>query len=282
MFKRSLGYNFKVILLSLMVFNCEDDTGVLDNILDPGSGEYTEVETLITEGPSEGSVITSSSTTFSYTGGPLVVGYSHRLYFESNISDWSDWATDTAVTYENLDEGEYTFQVKGKYSESDIQSVPTERSFIVDAVSGPSIRVFPQVTYVETSSSKFQIDIIAEDLGENSPPVSGIELEIAYDFQKLDVFNSAPIIKGELINNYPGMDLLIDELGEGSITITIGVTEGFNSIGLTGTGILFSIELKALSSGQSNFDIISAAYRDANNTAIDIQNIISGTVIVGQ
>jgi hypothetical protein len=96
---------------------------------------------------------------------------------------------------------------------------------------------------LNTLTVKFypMIDIIAEDLGENSPPVSGIELEIAYDFQKLDVFNSAPIIKGELINNYPGMDLLIDELGEGSITITIVVTEGFNSFGLTGTGILFSI-----------------------------------------
>ena len=86
-----------------MVFNCEEEAP--ENILDPNSDDYTEVETLITDGPDEGSIVTSSSATFSYTGGPLVIGYSHRMDFESEISDWSEWATDTVVTYDNLDEG---------------------------------------------------------------------------------------------------------------------------------------------------------------------------------
>ena len=43
---------------------------------------------------------------------------------------------------------------------------------------------------------------------------------------------------------------------------------------------LFSISLQTLSSGQSSIEIISAEYRDATNTPIGIQEIISGSVVV--
>ena len=281
MFKDFSMYNLRIILLSFMIFNCEDGVVVPNNPYDLNSENYSEVETFITDGPSEGSTITSNSATFSYTGGPLVVGYSHRMDFESNTSAWSDWTTNTVVTYENLDEGEHTFHVIGKYSETDIQSVSTTRSFIIDAVSGPSIRVFPQTTHADINSV-FQIDVYAEELGTGSP-VSGIALEIQYDSQQLALYGSDPIIKGAFLSDYSGTDLLIEELETGTITVNIGVTEGFNSTGLTGTGVLFSISFQTLSSGaQSSIEIFSAEYRDANNLTIDIQDIISGTVIIGQ
>ena len=81
MFKRFLVYNLRIILLSFMTFNCEE--GLPENLLDPNSGDYTEVDTFIMDGPSEGSIITLNSATFSYSGGPLVIGYSHRMDFES-------------------------------------------------------------------------------------------------------------------------------------------------------------------------------------------------------
>jgi len=261
-----------------MIFNCEDGVEFPCNPLDPSCGDYTGIETVITDGPSAGSTITLNSATFSYIGGPLVVGYSHRMDFESNTSAWSDWTTDTVVTYENLDEGEHTFHVIGKYSETDIQSASTTSSFIIDAVSGPSIRVFPQTTHADINSV-FQIDVYAEELGAGSP-VSGIALEIHFDSQKLALNGSDPIIKGAFLSDYSGTDLLIEELETGTITVNIGVTEGFNSTGLAGTGVLFSISLQTLSSGQSSIEIISADYRDANNTPIGIQEIISGSVVV--
>jgi len=43
---------------------------------------------------------------------------------------------------------------------------------------------------------------------------------------------------------------------------------------------LFSISFEPLNAGQSAIEIISADYRDANNTPIGIQEIISGSVVV--
>ena len=100
--------------------------------------------------------------------------------------------------------------------------------------------------------------------------------------QQISLYGSDPIIKGEFLSNYSGMDLLIDEIETSSIKVNIGVTEGDSTTGLTGTGILFSISFQTLGSGQSNIEIFSAEYRDANNITIDIQDIISGTVIVEQ
>ena len=277
MFKRMLVYNLNIILLSFILLSCEE-AEIPDNLLDPSGGDYTEVEAVITDGPNDGSTITSNSATFSYTGGPLVVGYSHRMDFESNTSDWSDWVTDTVVTYENLDEGQHTFHVRGKYSETDIQLVSNERSFTVNAVSGPSIRVFPQTMYSDMDSV-VEIDVYAEELGAGSP-VSFIKLEIRYDSQILNVFGQNPISEGDFLSNYSGMNLLIEEIETGSITVNIGVAEGTSSTGLIGTGILFSISLESLNVGESAIEIYSPEFRDAIGTSIDIQEIISGSVVV--
>jgi len=280
MFKKPSLHNLKVILLSFMVFNC--DEAIPDNLLDPSNENYSEVSTVITAGPSEGSIRILSSATFSYTGGPLVIGYSHRIDFKSEVSDWSDWSTDTVVTYDNLDEGEQTFHVRGKYSETDIQLVSTQRNFIIDAVPGPSIRVFPRMTHADIYS-EFVIDIYAEELEENTP-ISGVELEVQYDSQFIILPPGAedPISKGELLLNHSGINLLIDEISEGSIKLNIGVSEGTNFTGLTGTGILCSITFQSIQSGQSSILINSPEYRDANNTIIEIYETISGAVIVGE
>ena len=276
MFQRSSLLNLEVILLSFMVFNCDEP--IPDNLLDPSNDNYSEVSTVIIEGPSEGSIRTLSSATFSYTGGPLVTGYSHRIDFKSETSDWSDWSADTFVTYENLDEGEHTFHVRGKYSETDVQLVSTQRNFIIDAVPGPSIRAFPRMTHIDIYTV-FVIDIYAEEL-EESAPISGVELELQYDPQQITLFGSNPITKGELLLNYSGINLLIEELEPTSIKVNIGVSEGTDFTGLTGTGILCSITFQSVQSGQSSILINSPEYRDANNAIIEIYETISGEVIV--
>lgn len=68
--------------------------------------------------------------------------YSYKL--EGYDSDWSDWTTDTSVTYYNLGDGVYTFKVKSKVGDFE-DPTPAEYTFRVDAtppdttiISGPS------------------------------------------------------------------------------------------------------------------------------------------------
>ena len=66
-------------------------------------------------------------------------------------------------SYNYLDEGNYTFYVKGRYSEQDEDPTPAEHSFSVDAVRASSVRIFPQLTNA-TANTVF--DIVSEVYSE--------------------------------------------------------------------------------------------------------------------
>jgi len=95
--------------------------------------DATPPDTSITSGPS--GVIPTGSATFTWTGsdnrtstGDLV--YSYRLVGLSN--DWSSWSSATSVTYNDLTDGDYTFEVKAKDKAVNEDPSPASRSFGVD------------------------------------------------------------------------------------------------------------------------------------------------------
>ena len=108
--------------------------------------DATPPDTSITDGPS--GVIPIGSATFTWTGtdnrtstGDLE--YRYRLVGLSN--DWSSWSTATSVTYNDLTDGDYTFEVKAKDKAGNEDPSPATRSFGVDVTppettitSGPS------------------------------------------------------------------------------------------------------------------------------------------------
>lgn len=86
--------------------------------------------------------------------------YSYIL--EGYDEDWSDWTTDTTVTYYNLEDGLYTFKVKAKVGDLEDQT-PAEWTFRVDAtppdttiISGPSGDInVKNVTFEWTGSDNY-------------------------------------------------------------------------------------------------------------------------------
>lgn len=101
----------------------------------PEEDDETPPETEIVEGPD--GKIGYNSVSFGWIGIDNVHGtpewdliYSYIL--EGYDNEWSSWTLSTNQIYNNLPDGEYTFKVKAKDLDNNIDPSPATRSFIVD------------------------------------------------------------------------------------------------------------------------------------------------------
>ena len=100
---------------------------------------YTPVDidppdTIITAGPT--GIITSNSATFTFTGSDNETQTSNLVYatyLQGYDSGWSGFSSSTSITYNNLLDGPYTFQVQAKDQAGNIDPSPARRSFTVTA-----------------------------------------------------------------------------------------------------------------------------------------------------
>ena len=89
-----------------------------------------------------------------------------------------------ATTLNYLDEGSHTFSVKGRYLSGYEEAVADSVSFIINAVTGPALRIAP--LYKETTyGDLFSIDIMAEDLVN----VAGVEVLLLFDVDGLSLIS---------------------------------------------------------------------------------------------
>ena len=100
---------------------------------------YTPVDidppdTIITAGPTD--IMTSNSATFTFTGSDNETQTSdlvYATYLQGYDRGWSDFSSSTSITYNNLIDGPYTFQVQAKDQAGNIDPSPARRSFTVTA-----------------------------------------------------------------------------------------------------------------------------------------------------
>lgn len=137
------------LLFSLIFWTCLTEPE-FDNPLDPDNPDFEPPETIIIGGPAEGEIVSESIVTFHWKGNEHASEYATNL---NNIG-WSAWSLNTEINYEYLDEDDYTFQVKSRYSTGDEDDSPAEIHFTIDAIQGQSLRVFPLLT--ETSVNQSQ------------------------------------------------------------------------------------------------------------------------------
>jgi len=127
-----------VISLVLLLFSCDK---IQENPLDPENPDYTPPETFITMEALEGAVLDTSTVTITWSGNDLTVEYAYSLN-----DNWSEWSSATSVTLNYLDEGDYTFSVKGRYASEVEDESPATVNFSVDMVQGPALRVYTLLT----------------------------------------------------------------------------------------------------------------------------------------
>ena len=250
----------------MFLFACGDLE--LDNPLDPDNPEYEIPETTIISGPAEGEIVETSSVSFTWEGNEEAIEYSTNI----NNLGWSEWMSVTEITYDYLDEGDYTFQVKSRYISEDEDETPAEINFTVDAVHGPALRVFPLLTTTSVSQPTI-IEIYMEEV-EN---IMASEFSISYNPLLVTVES---VTKGNLLENFNGESVLIYETqtdgNNATITFDIGVAVGDNA-GIIGSGSVASIEFMPVSIGEFDIDISTeSTFRDNNNLEIQVEQIVNG------
>ena len=145
-----------VIVLILLIFSCDE---IQENPLDPEGENYTPPDTFLTMDKLEGSTLDTSTVTITWQGNNgLVAEYAYSFN-----DDWSEWSSATSVTLNYLDEGAYTFSVKGRYASEEEDETPATVNFSVDMVGVKGIRVHPLLTEMSADSTA-DVHIYAEDV----------------------------------------------------------------------------------------------------------------------
>ena len=124
----------------------------------------------------------------------MLKSYSYRLELLSYIdpvgtyTSWSDWSTSSNVELLYLDEGSYTFYVKGRINkENETDSVST--TFEVNAITGPALRIYPLQQRV-TPGNQFDIYLFAEEI-EATNALRGIETLLNISNNDIDIIKTA-------------------------------------------------------------------------------------------
>jgi len=167
--------------LILFLLSCAEDFAP-DNPLDPENPEYIPPFVTITDGPQDGSTVSSSSVDFEWDGNEPAMTFRYRLDDES----WSAWVSSKSTTFNYLDEGDYAVSVQGQYTTSDTSEVVSS-SFTVDAVSGSALRFYR--LYTEAGlGDQIILDIYAEEVVN----LAGAEIVVEFDYESVSYLSVSP------------------------------------------------------------------------------------------
>ena len=167
-----------------LMLSCGKEELECDPLFDPNcssASDQSNPETSISD-PS----VDASSVSISWEGGIAFSQFSYRLLplsYDNPVSlylDWSDWSSDTTVTLDPLDEGEYDFYVKSRFGDTE-EAAPDLVSFTIDAIVGTGLRIYPlrqQVTLEGNDDGSQTVDIFL--YAENIESFLGAEIELQF------------------------------------------------------------------------------------------------------
>lgn len=269
---------FTIFFFLCIFLACEQEILEFDNDLDPTNPDYEEPQTtILSQTPPLGTnnSIGYDYLTINWDGNTQNMEFQYRL----DQKDWSPWQLEKYASLSYLDEGEHFFFVRGRYLSGDEELEPDTLVFGVDAVDGPSIRVFPLLSEV-TSGEDFTFEIWAEEVTN----IAGMEIVLRYNMQMLtidpeDITVGAFFgINGGSVLNFNSIDY---EAGFGTITIDIGVYSGSPEF-VAGSGPVVVIEANSSSSGETDIEFIPemTTIRQSNNVAVTIEKTVDGKVMI--
>ena len=257
---------FSLLTLSLLLFlSC--DAELVINPLDEDSTEYVEPETTITITDLDGSTLDTPSVTITFEGNDLVVEYAYSL----NGGGYSDWIADAFVTLSYLDEGSYTFSVKGRYASGDEDDTPATASFTVDAIHGPALIFYPRQHILSVgSTATFQIKAYEVE------SLMLATITIAYDNTLIDIES---VSQGDMFTG-SGESIFIDEISTSSLTIYTMLLGG-DTPSVSGTGVLATLKVKAKALGSATLSLDGTqVFKNNEDRSISIEQTVNGLVVI--
>ena len=227
---------------------------------------------IITSGPEE--VVNAPQVTFQWKGSNKFVNefaYRWMPYYDEN---WSEWSSIKSVTLRYLDEGEYTFEVKGRYEDESESDEPTVWTFTVD-IAGPGVFLKPLKRRAKLNE-EFEIEVWVDEV-ESSMLA---HLILKFEPAQLRALEAVP---GDMFQgNYPPAFFETIDESEGIVDISMS-TIGTNLPTVKGTGAIAAIRFKSLSIGESDVDFDSGSdLRDPANKPIAIITWIGSNIEIMQ
>jgi hypothetical protein len=232
-----------------------------DNPLDPTNPDYQPPLATITQGPADGSTINNDYVTFSWSGNSPECQFSYTL----DDAEPSAWSSGKTVTFDYLDEGDHSFQVKARYSVDDVQEDPSTVSFMVDAIAGPALWICHKKTTTSVSSD-FAVDVIVEEVTDLSMASVVVNFAPAYlQIRAYEVLEDESILSGKQLIKVNSHD---DETGK--LTVYLALVDGSNAV-LSGTGSIIRVHFLSLKRGTTEIGFGEDCYfRKSDNSAIPI------------
>jgi len=261
------------LLIALILLGCSsrEEFSPPDNPFDPGNPDYVNPEAEIISGPTEGEIVESTSVTMVWEGNESATEY--RYKFDSIT--WSDWGETTSQTFHYLDEGIHSLEVQARSVNGDEQTLPTLLEFEVNAVTGPSALVYPYM-HIGNPGDTLIYQIVAEEVTD----LFAVEclIEIDTNLELIDV------IDGNLQGEWGGHPLIVQEIGDQSISLSIVSVEGAN-LSFAGTSSIISLRVRIRSTAVRNVEttaliIANLLYLNTNLDTISISTIRPGVIYV--
>ncbi len=240
-----------------------------DNPFDPTNPDYQPPLATITQGPANGSVINNDYVTFSWTGNSSECQFSYAL----DNAEPSVWSSGKTVTFNYLDDGDHSFQVKARYSVDDVQESPSEITFNVNAIEGPALWIYHKKT-ITTINQNFSVDVVVEEVADLSMISVVLNFDPVYlSVQDYEVLESSSMLAGKELIKVDSYDNI-----SGKLTVYLALVDGSNTV-LSGTGSIIRVSFLSLKRGTTEVEFCDDCYfRKSDNSAITIMNKVKSLV----
>lgn len=268
-----------VIVFTFSSISCKN-TGLLD---------APPVFLEITNGPGNNQVVKDNSVIFSWKSASTSAMFKYRLLeidndnFATTYQDWTKYSSSTSVTFTNLDEGKYRFEIQS-ISKS-IESGILSRDFVIDAVAGPSMIFNRNLTKVSQGAT-FTVSLWLEEVDS----LSAFSATIGFDKAKL---NLVSITQGELVTSRRYTQLIAPDFSNaaklasvnqiGKINLVSAILRDISSPQdpfISGSGRILNLRFKAVNKGTTTIEINSLNLRDFFGRTIEFNPPLKGTVVV--
>lgn len=272
--------HFSILLISLFVMSCNTG-GVVDN-----PPPFLE----IIDGPQDSEILSKDKVVFAWRGNGSGYTFKYRMLsldsdnFPTVYQDWTSYSTATDVSFSNLDEGKFRFEVQAK--SGNIEPAPLKREFVIDAIKGPSLMFFKTKTTVSVGKLD-SVGIWMEDVNG----LAGFSIVIAFDKNKLNMVSAS---SGSYVIQKRFQQLTVPDFSDtayvlksvnqtGRIEITSAFLTDLGSFpnkSISGSGKILNLVFKGMAKGTTNLEITSIDLRDEKGVTISYNAPKSGIVEV--
>ena len=220
--------------------------------------------------------IEGSSVIISWLGNESARIFDYSLIYEDapdGFVDPHEWASDSAstqgssLTLYDLDEGNYTFYITGRYDADNIGS-ELFLPFEIDAIQGPALRMYP-LNQTANTGDEIDLYLYFEDVPDNkSARYVHVDIEI-----NLNEFSFIPesVEKGDLLTQFEGNGaeiVWLKQYNSDNSVLSIDFSAVIVGSGVWGTGPIAKFSLKVNAINISNEDKHCQIYMQSENVLV--------------